>query len=350
VTVTVTNERDRVLPDLRVVDGVPEALAVPDGTARLGTALRAGESESFTYETTARRGVHAFGPTVVVARDLAGSVERVTRHTSETTLRCLPSLEPLSEPVPLRTAATRYVGRLETETGGEGLEFHATREYRPGDAMRRIDWNRHARTGELTTVEYREERLATVVVVVDVRAPSYVSPDAATPHAVDRSVDAAGRLVGSLCEAGTQVGVAAFGSESCWLQPGASVEHRAAARELLATHSALTPVPKTTDMSVNRWQPDLHERLSAGTQVLFCSPLCDDHATEFARHLDERGYPVTVISPDATADRTASQRLARVGRTVRLSDLRSAGIPAVDWKRDEAVATALARLTERGRR
>ncbi|MUW14040.1 DUF58 domain-containing protein [Halorubrum sp. CBA1125] len=350
VTVTVTNESDRVLPDLRLVDGVPEALAVANGSPRVGTALRPGRSTTFTYTVTARRGVHTFGPTALVARDLTGSVEQERLLRAETTLACVPSLRPLGEPVPLRERATQYVGRVETRSGGDGLEFHATREYRPGDPMSRIDWNRRARTGELTTVEFREERAATVVIVIDARETAYVSPARHTPHAVDRAVDAAGRLFATLSDSGDRVGIAAVGSEPCWLAPGSGVDHRVKARDLLATHRALTPVPTATRSTTSRSRKQLRKRLSPGTQIIFITPLCDEYGGRFARRLDEYGYPVTVVAPDPTVDRAVGHRLSRVARTLRLTALRRAGIPVVDWSWDESVDVALARHNERGSR
>jgi len=347
VTVTVTNERDRPAPDLRVVDSVPEALSVTDGSPRHGTALRAGESATFGYETEAARGVHTFGPAAVIATDLTGSVEETRLVGSETTVPCRPTLQPTTEPVPLRQRAARYAGRVETDTAGTGLEFYATREYRPGDALSRVDWNRRARTGEFSTVEFRSEQAATVMVVVDAREPSYAAPDPDTPHALDRGVAAAGRLYASLTATGNQVGVAAFPSATCWLAPGGGSEHERRARDLLATHPDLSPVPGNEPMTVAAGRGRLRRRLSAGTQVLFVSPLCDGRGADLARWLDEYGYPVTVLSPDPTADRTAGHRLARVARGLRLRELRSRGIPVIDWAVDEPVNVALARSNRR---
>lgn len=347
VTVTVTNESGRSLPDLRVVDGVPGALAVTDGSPRFGTALRPDESGTFTYGITARRGVHSFEPTTVVARDLPAATERERTHRVETTLTCIPPLRSTTEPVPLREGATRYVGQLETSTGGEGTEFYATREYRPGDAMNRLDWNHRARTGEFTTVEYRNERKATVVIVIDAREDAYRSPEPSPPHAVDRAVDAAGRLFVSLSRTGNHVGIAAVGSESCWLAPNAGTDHGTKARELLATHPALASIPTERRTPVVRWRRRFRRRLSPGTQLVCLTPLCDGYGGQLVRRLDESGHPVTVVSPDPTADREAGHRLARVARTLQMTTLRGAGIPVIDWPWDESLDEALARYTER---
>lgn len=349
VTVTVTNSSNRVLPDIRVVDGVPEALSVDTGSPRHGVALLPGENSEFSYTITARRGVHEFGPTQVIERDLTGGAEEKRLYQSETTLTCIPSLDAVTEPVPLRREATRFVGHERTPTTGDGVEFSATREYRPGDPMARIDWNRHARTRELTTIEFREERAATVVLLIDARTPAYVSPEPEGPHAVDRSVDAAGQLFVQLSDVGNRVGIAATGSDSCWLAPDAGVEHRLAARELLAVDPALSPVRKDGPILFWSWRSKLYQRFERGTQVIYLSPLVDERAVLIARQFDEHGYPVTVIAPDPTTDGSPGHRLAGVARQLRVSTLREAGIPVVDWRWTDSLDAVLARHNERGR-
>ena len=350
VTVTVRNTCDRVLPDIRVVDGVPEALSVASGSPRCGTSLRPGKSTTFSYTVTGRRGVHSFGPTLVIGRNLTGGSEEERLYSSDTTLTCIPSLSSANERIPLRRQSTPIVGREKTPTTGEGIEFAATREYRPGDPMRRIDWNRRARTRELTTIEFREERAARVVLLIDARTSAYVSPDSQATHAVDRTVEAAGHLFTQFSDSGNRVGIAAAGADSCWLAPDSGDEHRAAARELLAVDLALSPIPKKKRSISRRWQKTLRNRLEPGTQIVFLTPLRDDTTGRIARQFDEQGLPVTVISPDPTSSQSPSHRLAGVARQLQVATLRGAGIPVIDWSWDEPLDTALAQYNERGAR
>ncbi|WP_135828536.1 DUF58 domain-containing protein [Halorussus halobius] len=342
INLTVENAGDAMLPDLRIVDGVPDAIPVTDGSPRLGTALRPGKTARLSYVVTAERGDHEFGPVTVVARDFSGATEVETEVECETGVRCVPKLGTTVD-VPLRAQTTRYTGRVTTDDGGSGVEFHATREYRRGDPLSRVDWNRLARTGELTTVEFREERAASVVVVVDTREAAYLARDDDERNAVQYGVDAAGRMVTKLLDAGDRVGLASLGPETCWLAPGSGHEQRARARDLLATHPSFSAVPSeevfypTTRI---RW---LRKRLPASTQVVFVTPLCDDVGPSVARRLDAEGHLVTVVSPDPTATATAGQRFARAERAHRVSDLRRAGVRVVDWDTDDPFGVALAR-------
>jgi len=242
VTVTVENEGASTLPDLRLVDGVPPGLSVVDGTARLGTALRPGKRATYSYTVTVSRGSHDWEPMTAVVRNASGSRERTREIDAETTLQCLPELG-ASSALPLRGLTTPYSGRVATDVAGSGLEFHSTREYRQGDPLSRVDWNRYARSGELSTVSFREERAATVVLLIDSREEAYRAPDEETPNAVERGVDAASEAFSALLSTGDRVGLASYGPEECWLAPATGEEHRATARRLLADHPAFSVAP-----------------------------------------------------------------------------------------------------------
>ncbi|WP_276254147.1 DUF58 domain-containing protein [Halomontanus rarus] len=358
VEVTITNESNRLLPDLRFVDGVPAGLAVTDeGTARLGTALRPDESVTLEYAVTARRGRHVFDPALAFTRDLSRSSEKEFLVGSPTSVTCEPVLRPITTSVPLRATAATFSGRLTTPEGGSGTQFHSVREYRKNDPLNRIDWNRHARTGELATLQFHEERAARVLVLVDARKANYLAPEPDAAHAVDRSVAAAGRIAATLLEDGDTVGLAAIGPldkreegeddedvEQCWLGPSSGHHHRAQFQQLLATHpqfSTLSP-PKS-----RRWTPQLqriYRRLSSDTQIILLTPLCDRVSSDIVRWLDARGYAVTVVSPDPTTDRTTGNQLARVARRIRRFDLQRAGVPVVDWPADQSIDEAFARI------
>jgi len=332
VTVTVHNAGDSMLPDLRLIDVVPDAFVVTEGCPRLHTALQAGSTARFEYTVVVERGEYTW-PMLAVARDFSGSVERVSLVTPPAEIVCFPPLRVTSS-IPVRAQTTQFAGDVSTSAGGSGLEFHSVRDYQNGDPMNRINWNRMAKTGELSTIDFRQERAATVTILFDTRQNAYVSAGAGRPHAVDQSVHAASDVFGALYDEGNMVGVAAFDTVPCWLSPGAGSEHLERARRLFAQHPALSPrPPERQDIQGSYIDPMTHirRRLPSNSQVFLFTPLVDDYAGEVARRLDSAGHLVTVISPNTTADRTIGQRLTRIERSVRVRILRERGVRVVDW-------------------
>lgn len=340
VRTTIRNEGG-TLSDLRFVDGVPPTLSVESGTPKHATSLRPGGSTTFSYEIVAKRGRHSFVPATVVARNLSGSVEVDTTAFGETVIECAADIDD----VELRKQASQYTGRVLTDEGGSGVEFHGTREYQAGDSISRIDWNRRARTGELITLEFREERSAKVLLVIDARPEAYVASADDEPSAVTYSVFAADQLFKSLLASRDSVGLAVIGREDVWLPPSTGDEHRTRAREILTKHPALVPSPPRRNPDEDQFRR-LRKRIDSSTQVIVLSPLADDRMAEKARRIDARGNAVSVVSPDVTTDGSPGRELAQVERERRLSELRQADIPVVDWDVEVPLAKVLAHTRE----
>ncbi len=354
VTLTVRNVGDRTLPDLRVIDGVPDDLAVTGGSPRVCTALRPGEETVVEYAVGARRGTHEFGTTTVLSRSVSGTGERATELSVDTELRCRTVLDA----VPVGDQTIQYTGRKTTDVAGSGIEFHSTRAYQPGDPMSRIDWNRLARTGELTTVEYRQERAVTVVVVVDARPEAAVASAADEPDAVDLNAYAAHRAAMALLESGNRVGVSVFGRRGDWLEPGAGEAHERRVRESIAA------APATADhrTTLRRDRPavdggrqtagqassfeTLREGMPGNAQALVVSAATDSFPVDLSRELGVHGHDVTVLSPDVTGARSVGGRLAGLDRAVTLSRARNHGARTVDWDPEEPLSLAIARAVE----
>jgi uncharacterized repeat protein (TIGR01451 family) len=395
VTLTVRNPGESALADVRVVDGVPDELAVSSGSPRAAVALRPGEETTVSYSVVAKRGDHDFGDPAVRART-ASATDRVTTAVEaggETTLSCSRSV---ADP-PFGRASPRRVGTHTTDSGGEGIEFHSTREYRPGDPISRIDWRRFAKTGDLTTVEFREERAARTVVLVDARPVARTTPSAGYPNGAALSAYAAERLHDALTGANAATSVTAVGLSEADVPGGlppddlpwadsdgaGSARHVFDAAGRAADRDDPDSVPSDGTESVGATVRDptarpaaaatadggfpggsgdptdsatrrLLARLPGDAQVVVVSPLLDDWPVSLAGSLAARGHDVAVLSPDVTgvgsaesdsSDSTASpgRSVAGTRRAIRLWDLRTAGATTVDWNVDDPLAIALER-------
>jgi len=340
VTVEVRNAGGRLV-DLRLVDGVPPGLAAVDGAPRHATALPPGGETSFSYAVRAARGSHEWGAATVVTRNLAGSRERVAEVDADAALRCAPRPGDGVD-LPPRGLTTPHAGRVATDAGGPGVEFHAVREYRRGDPARRIDWRRLARTGDPATVAFRRRQVATVMLVVDAREAAYRARDPGAATAVERSVDAAAGLLAALAADGNRVGLTALSPTDVWLAPGTGRVHAERVRRLLAESPAFGAVPPEGYVPLRRWERRARRRLPDDAQAVLLSPACDDGVVRLALRLQAAGRAVTLVSPDPTDPdgATPGRRLAAVDRRNRLRRLRAAGVRVVDWG-EEPLAAAV---------
>lgn len=347
VTVTVENTGPQFLPDVRIVDGVPPMLSVIDGTARHAAALRPGDTTSFSYTVEAIHGSHDFEPATAIVRDVSGANERKVEVSADHAIEC----QSLVPAVPVRQRTRRHsFGQIVTDEGGSGIEFHQTRAYRHGDSMSRIDWRRYARTGELTTIEFREERTSSIVMCLDARPPAYCSAADDEPHGVAYELSAAEQLLSAFLDERLYVGLAAIGREFYWLAPDTGAGHAQDTRNVLASHPTLSVYPPNGDhpsaAMASQQVVELRKHLGREDQVLLVSPLTDGFMAETAVELQEWGHAVTVVSPDITTDDTIGGRLVRLERRDRIRTLRDSNVDVIDWDTDTPLGTALVRAEE----
>ena len=347
VTVTVRNVSDSLVPDVRVVDGVPDRIGVVDGSPRHAATLQAGESTTYSYVVRARRGRHRFDDATLVARNVSGDAEARSTAAAETTL----SVSADVGDVPLAQQTVPQTGMVPTDVGGEGVEFYQSRDYHHSDPMNRVDWKRYARTRELTTVEFREERAANVVVLVDVRNECRVARREDEPDAVTLSKFAAARLVSHLLDEGNQVGLAFYGYDSEYVPPGVGDGHAIRIRNALDT-STESSFPVVTDGGFRTYDDDrrvdwLRRRLPDGAQVMFVSAVPDDEPAETARRLQASGHQVRMLAPDVTSTETPGSTVDRIQWLERIGTVREAGVKVVAWSPDEPLRSAFDRARRR---
>jgi len=396
VSLTVTNESAATLSDLRVVDGVPDELVVTAGSPRGAFALQSGESATLSYDVVARRGEFDFDDPLVRLRPLSGT-ELVTESVPAAGETELSVVTPVTR-APDRHATLLRAGTHRTDSGGEGLEFRSTREYRPGDPKNRIHWRRFAKTGELTTVSFREERAVRTVVVVDARPVGNVTPRPGVPTATERAAYAGERLYEALVDGGVVTSVTALGLDGGapevptgpaglpWVDGEADdavgtarllfdavrVAADDTAEDTTGVARDAGPVDGTGAASgpngagpgtdtvgsgsgggrsseAGRRAADggselverLLEQFPPTAQVVFVTPLLDDWPVDLVGTLAEREYPVTVVSPDATGAGSLGRTVARFERDRRLADLSAVGAATVEWRQSESIEIAL---------
>jgi len=190
---------------------------VRDGAARSGAARRLpvpplapGATASLGYELRpARRGVLRVGPAALEVTDPFGLLVSRLATPGVAELVVAPAWSRLVEG-----------GRLVSETEGDAAVLHrlavggdddvTTREYRPGDALRRVHWRASARQGELMVRQEEPRTRPDVLVIADTRASSFPARDPSAFEWVLRMVASLGVHLGDtghrveLVETGTR--------------------------------------------------------------------------------------------------------------------------------------------------
>lgn len=369
VTLTVRNESSIVLTDIRIVDAVPDELAVVDGSPRAALSLRPGSEAELEYTVVAMQGGYDFGDPYVRLRTVSGGRRRTVRVHADGTAGFSCFIRPA---LPLTIGNTFRTGQHTTATAGEGLEFHTLREYRSGDAIRRIDWRQYAKTGDLTTIEFTEQRTTSVMVVLDMRDEMRFAPRAGHPDGIELTAYVGYALFDELIDAGHKVGVTGVGIDSrqlspevhrldggwAWIEPGTGADTKARVDTLYESlddrlsrsdeparsNTPGTPSSPRTAVTADggtRVMKRFIQRLPSATPVVLVSTAMDDHFVELARQLRIAGYDVTFVSPNVTHKTGSGGSVEAMERTIRLDRIRATGASAADWDPAEPLQTAL---------
>ena len=366
VTLTVRNEGNRTLPDVRVVDRLPAHIPVVEGSPRGCLSLRPGESDTVTYAVVASQGDYEFDPPLVRLRPLpaVGSITGEPTVDGNSVLRCRRGVSD----VPQTSGSLQRVGTQPTDSGGPGLEFHSVREYRTGDDIGRIDWRGLAKTGELSTVNFQETRATKTVIIADGRHEARRSRDHGHPTGAELSAYAADRVFGRLLAAGNHVGLTALGIITTdiettlpsdrtgrpWVPVGNDAATRTRVGAVLDAVVAAGQAERERPAQPSRATPDggsrrdalaIRERLPGTADVVVTTPLLDDEPVGVATELAAAGHDVLVVTPDVTGGETPGARAAGIERRIRIERLRESSAVVVDWDTDRPLTAALEEST-----
>jgi len=207
-TLVITNRARTSSAAARWQDRIPwgkrrtEMQVLPGLTAHSGRYANAGSTARFSYPLTPpRRGIFAIGPLSVVTGDpfglAIGSVSLAGTHALYVTPPIV-SLDGAGMPLEAGEGSSRVIQR---STSGSDDDL-MTREYRRGDALRRVHWRASARHGELMVRQEEQRSRPEVRLLFDTRSDGYRdvstdAPAASSPQAESESFEWVVRLVAS---------------------------------------------------------------------------------------------------------------------------------------------------------
>jgi uncharacterized protein (DUF58 family) len=326
VTVTVASRGNVDSATVAVV--LPAGVTVSQGAPAATVSLRDGESREVTLSLRPRRwGVYEIGPALVTTYGM-GRLTGTLVSSSAATVRVLPrahEFEATSAHPFTRALAGTHVARV----AGEGIEPVGVREFRYGDALRRVNWRVTARRGSLHVTEQRPERNAEVVLFLD----TFVERGPAGSTSLDSAVRAAVGIAEHYLASMDRVGVVSFGGVMRWLTADTGrLQRYRIVEHLIGTMTYGTYAAKDVSILPARTLPPR-------ALVVALSPLLDSRATSAVADLARRGYGLVVVDtsprpllpPAGTWSRDLAQRVWLMERDALVHRLAEVGVPVVPW-------------------
>ena len=308
--------------EARPAGGAVTATAL-DGTVRLAVDLR-----------STRWGTRSIEPVEVHAATSWGAFRWRTR-TSRHPLTTLP-LPSVFDVNASARPSDGLVGIHRSARAGEGNEFAGIRPFHAGDRIRRINWVRSARSGELRVNATRADLDTHIALVVDASDDFGVSEGIdGLASSLDGSVRAAGAIAEHYAPRGERVSLRVFGTAMAHtVAPGSG---RAQLRRVLDTLARVRPGdPGRTGYHT----PASRQPGAIGGQItVMLSPLVSPDALDLAVSLGRQGKSVIVVdtlpahvSQDDDEYTALAWRIRLLERRREVRLVLAAGIPVVEWR------------------
>lgn len=339
----VTNTASRSVY-LQVFDRYPEC-ADSEGlpaTLELGAQQMAAIPARLRFH---QRGDHVLAGTHLRYSGPFGLACRTVIAGEHTTVRVYPDFAAVARYALLATDnRLSQLGVRRRQRRGEGLEFRQLREYRPGDALRQIDWKATSRLRKLVSREYQDERDQQIVFLLDCGFRMR-SQDGAQSH-FDTALNALLLLSYVVLRQGDAAGCLTFadgsqygGRSGRWLAPAKGRERMAV---LMNTLFDLQPTHRTPDF--RRLATDCAARLHKRSLIVLMTNLRDEDADDLiagAQLLGERHLVLVATLRETVLDTlreqgdsvpvaSASARLFLAERERALQRLKAAGLLVLD--------------------
>ena len=324
------------IPTLKITEDIPPGLELVEGQKEHVLSLKPGEEREIRYRVRVKRGIHEFNWVRLSYRDPFGffKVDKAVEVYSE--IVGVPIITDV--PTPYSTKGTKItVGPLPSPRVGEGVEFHAVREYQPGDPLKIINWKATARTGRIMANEYESERKVDVVFIVDA---SYTGD-----LVFDHLVRAAASLMLNALNNGTSFGLLLSEEVPLWIRVDYGKRHFFKCIDFLSTAK-----PDKNNMIAYQVEHLIKARFPAKAQLLYFSPLLTEESRDALRIMAQYGYNVVVISPNpytAVEPKSREEELAlkllMLQRRAMLMKMSAYGI-IIDWDVRKPLEAAIAEV------
>jgi uncharacterized protein (DUF58 family) len=234
-----------------------------------------------------RRGRYELPGLGVAATDAFGLFRTRAAWIEAQTVLVYPRYFTFDEP-PLPAGRRHQPGGIPlASTVGDSLEFVGTREYREGDALRKIHWRSWARLGRPVVREYQEEYFSRIALVLDTFLPKHPRPR--ERERFEAAVSVVASLADHFSRSEEVVDILAAGPDLYEVSTGRSLGSLDNVLDVLA---CLEPSPAAPFASIG---PALFGRLERLTTVVAVMLEWDEAREAFLQQVRSLGVSVRVF-------------------------------------------------------
>lgn len=314
LTLRVTNRKPLPLPWIDIRERFPEAM-IPEVTDEFAIAGQVGVlradwrtsiggdqrvSRTFSLDCPAR-GVYEVGPARLKSGDILGLFTEERTEERRTPIIVYPRTVSLDAALPARRPYGERAGGMRLFE--DPARIAGVRDYRPGDALRRIDWNATARRGSLQSRVYDPASSHQVLLCLNTQTtePSWAG---FVPALLERSITVAASIARDAYDRRYSVGLLANSTfpeadRSIRIAPGARPEQFIRILEALAVVTPFVLEPLATMLDREE------HKLTLGTTITVVTGIMPGPLAATLLRLSRRGQNVVVLS--TSGDRWSEQ-------------------------------------------
>lgn len=332
------------------------------GGERQAVSLDGGEAEAQIAIRSVRRGVARPGQLWARWRGPFGLMWKQKVQAIDDAIMVTPDIRPVRQRAIQMLHRDTAIGAIAQQQIGEGAEFDALADFRPGMDKRTIDWKQSARHTALLAKEFRTERNNNIIFALDGgRAMS--EPLDGLPR-IDRAVSAALLCSYVALKDGDRVGIFGFDSHPRVASKAVSggrafaLLQRIAAQIDYSTHETnYTLALSTLAATLKRRSlvvvfTDFADTISAELMIAAIAPMLKRHLILFVVLRDEELERFAAAEPLSADDVTRAVTAAALLKQRRLvvSRLRHLGVQVLEAGHEEMGPTLVARYLDLKRR
>lgn len=279
---------------LKIEDKLPDVFTIEEGTNKKTLVLGSRDSVTLSYTVKAnKRGHYRIGPIKVTSMDSLFLDEKTIIIDDSTSIAVFPKIVETPH-IFLKSRVTgKWPGEVVSKTAGRGTEFLEVREYAPGDELRFINWKATARKRRLMTNKYALEKIADILLVIDVPGPRLVGMEK-LDKLIDVYASYAASISYDLLTRGNRLSLLVIGGYRDWIKPGFGKKHLLVILHTLA-ELKYSPIRQEVDF-MDVFRHIIPYLSPIGSQVIFISSFTEEHAFSVLEEANRLGFKVACIA------------------------------------------------------